>query len=442
MADPVGKLVKGFRRFADGAYIDRRACDAAFARMHRRDPLGDRIHLILACLGLAALFGPPTVTEIALAPLAVFYFVRALNTAPAWIHGFGQPSVLAALALFGWFAVTLAWSPDPDQGWAELNRMRWFLVLPLVHPAIERRPVLAAGMAAGLIVASIAQLLSGFGPFQGMFEARHPGRITGWWDPVVCGSIQVGAVGLFLPAALRGVGRTRAVGVMGLTLALLGLLASGTRGAWISGAGLLVVATVLVLRGAPARTKRSAMILAAALLVGAGGAGVIWRDGISVRVSQAVDEIRAAGDGAFDSPTGARIAVMHLGVETGLTPPFVGAGAGSVRTLASDRFGADSTAAYLAHAHSTPAHLLATGGVPALLLGGLLAWVLLRNAFRGTADEHPGSIVRGVPYAILGLVFASVFDVVLINMQVAAFLGALAALVPAYAPPTTAPRAA
>jgi hypothetical protein len=46
---------------------------------------------------------------------------------------------------------------------------------------------------------------------------------------------------------------------------------------------------------------------------------------------------------------------------------------------------------------------------------------------------------RGVPFALIGLAMASVFDVVLINSQVAALVGALAALGPAYRPGMTDP---
>ena len=57
------------------------------------------VMLILGVLGLICLFGPITMTEIAMIPLFVFFFVRVVNTFPIWIHGFGQPSVLVSIAL-------------------------------------------------------------------------------------------------------------------------------------------------------------------------------------------------------------------------------------------------------------------------------------------------------------------------------------------------------
>ncbi|MEM9373422.1 MAG: hypothetical protein AAGA55_07245, partial [Planctomycetota bacterium] len=210
--------------WVDGSYVDRGRCDAAFARMHARDAIGDRIHCWLACLALFLLPGPATVTEIAVIPLAVFFLARTVNVFPLWLHGFGQPAMLAALAFFGWLAITLLWSPDPGQGIAELNRMRWFLLIGLLYPVIGHRRRLVFVLGAGLMLASVVQLASALPGVREMFPFRHPGRVTGWWSPVVGGTIQAGAVGLFVAPALAGRGRVRWFGLAGLALSLAGLL--------------------------------------------------------------------------------------------------------------------------------------------------------------------------------------------------------------------------
>ncbi len=433
----MGGVLNRLAGFIDGRYVDRPACDAAFERMHRRDAIGDRIHLILGCLALIGICGPTSVGEIAVIPMLVFFVVRVVNTGPVWIHGFGQPAFLAVLGLFGWLALTTAWSPDPGQGWMELARMRWFLFLPLLFPVIERRGVLAGVLAAGLIGATVAQIASGFEPFRGWFAFRHPGRVSGWWQPVVAGTIQVGALGFFLPAAMAGRGWARWVGLVGLTLAGAGLIASGTRGAWLAAVGLLAVAGVLLWRGGSERTRRSMLVAGGVLAVGVVVAGFALRDGVMLRVDQARDEIRLAMDGRVDTPTGGRIAAMRAGVDAGLERPLRGAGAGSFEAVMAERYPEGGDYLRLAHAHSTPVHLFATGGVPAVVLGGLLMVVLIRNAWRSTRDA--GALERGVPFALIGLAMASVFDVVLINSQVAALVGALAALGPAYRPGMTDP---
>jgi hypothetical protein len=413
----------------DGSYIDRPACAAAVDRMHERDAVGDRVHLWLACLGMFLVSGPTTVTELAFVPLAVFFVVRTLNIRGLWIHAVGQPVVLAVGLLAAWAALSLLWSRDVGQGLDEIVRLRWVLLVVLVFPAFERRGVLVRALAWGLIVAGLAQLASGWSGLRPPFEQRHPGRVSGWWDPVVAGTIQAAAVGLFLPAALRGVGRDRWLGLLGLGVALAGLVASGTRGAWVSTAVFLVVAVPWALRGADRRAWWGAMAVGVAgVLVLAGGA-VVMRDGMAVRVGQARAELAAAVAGDLDSPTGARIAVMGAAWEAGVARPLGGAGAGSVNAVATDRLGPDHAAAGLEHAHSMWLHWFGTLGVPGVVLGGLVFVTAVRGAGRAAGGLSGGSwLPRGVGFALVSLAVAGLFDAVLINMQSCALFGALAAV--------------
>lgn len=419
-------------RFVDGVYVDRPACDAAFERMHRRDRVGDRLHLVFACLGLFLLAGPVTVTELAFAPLLVFFFVRAVNTGPLWVHAFGQPLILAALALMAWMLVTLAWSPDRANGLDEVGRLRWLLLGALVYPAIEHRRALTTALALGLIAGGVAQLLSGLDALRPPFEARAPGRVSGWWDPVVAGSVQCAAVGLFLPGAIRGVGRERWIAVAGLGVASAGLLASGTRGAWIGAAVLVVASVPVILRGAGPRARRGAVGVGIGAGVLLGAIGFVQRDGLVRRVAEAQAELAAAVGGELDTWTGARIAVMNFALESGLTTPW-GLGAGGLRAAAVERLGPGDPAA-LPHAHSAPLHLFATLGWPGLLLAGLIAWIALRHGVRDRPADPRRALEAGLPFAIAGLLLAGMFDAVHLNTQTCAMLGALAALSPAYWP--------
>lgn len=415
----------------DGAYVDRDARDRAVERMHRRDPRGDRLHLAAACLGLFLLAGPVSVTEFAFAPLLVLFVLRAPHAGAVWIHGFGQPAVLIALAMAAWTGVTLLWSPDPAQGADEVARLRWLVLPGLIFPVIERRASLAAALACGMIVAGVAQLVSGFDALRPPFETRFPGRVSGWWDPVVAGSMQCAGVGLFLPAALRGVGRPRWFGLAGLGVALAGVLASGTRGAWIAAGVLVLVAAPLILRRAPRARRGTTLRVLGVGAVVLGAAAWMQRDAIGDRIGQARAELAAAAAGDLDTMTGARIAIMRLALESGVTRPW-GLGAGGVRSTAVERFGPEHAAAGMDHAHSSPLHLFGTTGLPGLLLGVLFVWTVWRASRRAEAEADP--IASGLPYALLGLMLAGQFDAVHLNTQTCALLGALAALSPA-APP-------
>ncbi len=59
---------------------------------------------------------------------------------------------------------------------------------------------------------------------------RLPGRNSGWWQPVVGGTMLTAGVGLHLPAALTGRGKWRLIGVFGLVASISGVAATGLAG--------------------------------------------------------------------------------------------------------------------------------------------------------------------------------------------------------------------
>jgi hypothetical protein len=170
-------------------------------------------------------------------------------------------------------------------------------------------------------------------------------------------------------------------------------------------------------------------------LVLLGVVGLTQREGLIIRVEQARTELAAAAGGNLDSPTGARVAVMGLALESGLRRPW-GTGAGGFQDAVVERFGPEHAAAGLAHAHSAPLHLFGTLGWLGLVLGGVWAWTVLRNA--AVVEEDPasvgGGLLRGLPLGIAGVLLAGLFDAVHLNVQTCALLGAMAALAPAYRP--------
>lgn len=436
LPQPVERPKTGLRSrlwgFINGAYIDREACDAAFQRMHRRDAIGDKLNLLLVLGGLVCLFGPVTMTEIAIIPLVVFFFVRVVNTFPVWIHGFGQPALLAALLLVAWMFIALIWSPDRPQGLREIAELRWIALLGFLFPVMEHRRKLIAALCIGLLLGQIGQMLDafdGFGiqPLATLVE-NHPGRIAGWWHPVIAGGLLVAAMGLHLPAALIGRGRTRLLGVLGLLASGVGVLATGTRGAWLAAVLLVVVGVVIMLRIRRVPIRR-------VLLVGTLGvlslaiAGVILRDSLMIRINETRDEITELRSGEYDSYSGRRVRMAQLAIDGFVEHPLIGVGTGGF-----EQWCTQQDQPYGAHAHNSTLHTLSTLGIVGALLWGLVLFIALRNASkRGTADlSQPYTL--GPLLGIVGLMLASLTDSVHINAQTAALLGVLLALCPAYVP--------
>ncbi len=433
------------RWLLDGGWVERDRAAAAFERMHRRDAIGDKIHTALACLAAFGLAGPTSAVEIAYLPLLVFFFVRVVNAGPTWIHWLGQPVMLGALALAAWQAISLAWSGDRWLGLDHLGSLRWLAIGVLFWPVIERRRAIVAAFALGMLAGNASQLAHAVGTaaqIDWLTFPRAKFRNSGWWDPVVGGSLLTAALGLHVPAAIlaRGGARWLALAASGVTLA--GILATGTRGAWIAAAGLIAIsaawgawtalrANAWTVRGTLARGAVLALVLA----VAGGGVWLTAGDTITRRYDKAREEISAAFRGDDDSDTGARISMIYWATRAFGDRPISGVGTGGYRAWVEDR--ADGTNVH-DHAHNAPLHIAATTGVVGLALAGYVVLVALRAGL-ARFPVTPGArgwnaFDAGPVFAIVGLLLAGLFDGVHLNTQTAAVLGLMLGLCPVWRP--------
>lgn len=436
--------------FVTGSYVTRDLCDRAFERMHARDRIGDRIHLVLACLAMIGILGPVSVVDILVLPMVVFFLVRVLNTFPVWIHGFGQPIVLASIMLAALMGVSLLWSESPRAGLEHMSELRWFAMIGFVYPVIEHRRVLIACLCIGFLIGNGSQLIDAFNGFGNPWLAdrlwHEPDRISGWWDPAVGGSVLVAGLGLHLPAAMMGRGRCRVLGLAGTAITLVALVATGTRGAWIAAVLLMVFAFVVAFmkgRSEQSRKGRAGILAAGLVLVVVIGAGVLARsDSTRQRVESARAEIARAMEGDFSSSTGARVSMANQALRAGFEHPAHGLGAGGFRDWMETQTAEPKDDH--AHAHSSVLQIFAENGIPGVAMLLLIASVVLVNSWRcgiETVGERWGYSM-GPFFAAVGLLLISAFDSVLINVHTMALLGALAALSPAYLPkPKANPRA-
>jgi O-antigen ligase len=425
-------LLNPIARFVSGSYITRDPCERAFARMHERDRIGDRIHLALACVCMALVSGPVSVAVLAPVPLVVFFFVRVLNTGPIWIHGLGQPVVIATGLLAGWMALSLAWSSDPATGFEMMGQLRWMTLLVFVYPVIERRMALIAALALGFVLGHGAQVIDAFNGFGNAWLAdalwHEPERISGWWDPAVGGSVLVGALGLHLPGALGGKGRARWVALLGCAITTIALVATGTRGAWIAALVMLVLA--IGARVVMSRRYGVGIALLIVVLVGAGVSFALVREGAGVRIDQAREQIRRASEGDLDSTIGARISMADKAIESFAAHPVRGVGAGGFRGVMETT---DSTLDDAAHAHNQVLQWASELGFVGLAMGVLVVVCALVGAARW-ARLDPWSYRAAPLWGMIGLVLVSAFDSVMVNLHSAALFGALSALCPVWAP--------
>lgn len=399
------------------------------------DRPGYLLHLAFAWCACICLAGPTSVVEVGAAPLFVTTGLRLIRTWRTTLDLLAQPHMLWFLAWACYSVLSLAWSPDPGRWETDLNALRWVLFPIALWPVVHHRRALLVAIAAGIIISIGAQLVHLMEVRTGArllgFD-RAPGRISAWHDPVAGASVLVGGLGLWLPTIISKRRLVQIVGVVGSGLVLVGIVLTGTRGAWIASALLLGLSGGVCLLLAPVRARlvrRLPIVLVAgvALLV---GAWIFAGDGLRDRFDRGVDEVaRAIEHQDYASDTGARIAMWQQASRGFAHAPVFGLGSGGYGPWASaDAEARGIEASIHTHAHGLVPHLLATHGLVGSALFGGFVFASLRAAAR--TRSH-------LALALVGLLLAGLFDTVQVNMQTAALAAALIGLSPARAPSDT-----
>lgn len=435
------------RDLRDVPWLDRTAALAAFDRQSRRAWLGERAHEAVAvffyfCLGL-----PISPVEVA---NCILFGTWILGMAVVWgtqRYIFLQPVVWLGLAWMAWQGLGLLWTPDVARGVEQFGAIRFLAAIVAVWPVIRRRSWFIAAAAGGFLVGNAAQAAVAIGVRYDIqwlvpsFEPRVAGRNGGWWPAVAGGEMLVAALALHLPAALMGRGRARVVAVLGAAATLAGILATGTRGAWIAAGLLTLIVAVVAIRRSASPGRTLAIIAAAGVALGAG----VWfaaGDAISRRVTAAREEVRTAIHRAdFNSDNGLRVLMVLWALDAVREYPLGGVGTGGFTAWMRERGDSIDLAAYErfvrqdhGHCHNALLQAAAANGVPgALLLGGLLglaAWTGMARLRR----EDLGTYRAGPAFAVLGMLLLTPFDAFNLSAQTAAVLGAMIALSPAWRP--------
>lgn len=412
--------------------------EGLFAAQRAADPFGVRLHLLFGCAYVFLAAWPTTWVDWAGLCLLVCFAVRMLThhriLGPLW----WDPAARLTAALVAWVALSVLWSKGDRPDWAaDAGSMRYAAAIALLYPVMDRRGVLLACLLAGFACGELSQAAHALSVWSGrplMLFNRDPARLSGWWDPVVGGSLLCGALGVSLGLALagespggvgeRGWGRLR-VGarVMSVTT-VVAIAATGTRGAWIGAAGLLVVGACVVGWRWRARLGDGAgarLVVAGLGAAALAAAGVALSPGLRARAEAGYREVAGALEQRdYGTDTGMRLAMWGWAGRAIAESPIVGVGAGGYRPFAEGYAARKPDAAALpkphAHAHSWYLHALATlGVVGAGLMGAMVV--------AGVGHAH-----RAVWLGAAGLALAGVFDTIHVNQQTANLLFILLAL--------------
>ncbi len=413
----------------------------ALTACRRGDPRGSLVHLACAVAMCLLVSWPTSIVELAGIPLILALLIRIQHTRRVLLGIGRQPHMLIAYAVVAWLAITLAWSADRSQGLEELGAWRWLWVPIAIWPVIHRRLLLtrivAWGFAAGIASQWLHLLgtqtdLAIFGPF---VWDRDPARISGWWDPVVGGTLLVACLGMHTGLATVGTRPARLASAIAAVFVLASIALTGTRGAMLAAAAMLAIGPALIF----ARTtlqRRHITAIAVAALAGVVVIAGVWSlhgPAIAERAQEARAEVRAALDGAPPrGDTAMRVRMGEWAIAGWEQAPLTGRGAGSFRTFSVEALQAEGLdpARFTTHdhAHSAIPHALFVGGLPYAALLTAMLWTCV------VAGVRTGNLPAAL--GILGLCAAGTFDTIQLNAQTMALLFVLIALSPSRPPPT------
>jgi O-antigen ligase len=425
-----------------------------FVAQRRGDRVGHAIHLALALGGCFFTGWSTSYAEWCMLPVLICFLVRMTGQHRV-LEPLAHDRVVRLWVAWGaWAGLSVLWSygraPGVHEWLNDVQSLRFFALPLVLWPVMDRRNWLIAAVVAGIACGQLSQnvhlatisLHTSWMPYH-----REMGRITGWWDPAVSGSILCAGLGFWLSAGVFGkTVRARMIGATG-SLATLGCIAlTGTRGAWIGAALLLGIACWMLLRRSRSQGFAIGAVAAVALAAGTLGVGA-WMyvadvkdpstlPGIAQRLRHGVDEVRGAlGPHGYESDTGLRIAMWRWGWAALRTHPLFGVGAGGYRPWVQSRTEEEAAELHApagaiklvhSHAHSWYVHTFATLGV---IGGALLLWLVGTAILAGLRGSHDsGLFACGPPMALLGLACAGLFDSITINQQTALLFFVLLAL--------------
>jgi O-antigen ligase len=387
--------------------------------------------------------GSMAMVELGGLPALVLYLVLLPRMWRLGVRVFLQPVVLGIIAWAAWIAISLLWSPDRSKGVWELgtSRFGWFIIV--LWPMLRHRRSLIVSLALGFLASNGAQLalalVRACKP-EWDFNPRYPDRNPGWWvHPTICGYMLVAAVGLHIPGACLARGRGTWLARAALVVTWMGILATGTRGAFLAGGALTVAGALagFVSRWRNAQPAKRLRLVGGMLLLTLAGAlivaGVASSDtSVGNRMREGIDEVsRFVQAGDVSTFTGARAEFAAWAWEQFREHPLRGVGAGgyeaSVHTMLAKSNREARTPHIPPQAHNTFLHAAATLGLVGLAIGAWVAWGVLRGAY-DLAKGRWATRDAGPFWALLGMLAVTPFDVLYVNSPPSALLAVLFAL--------------
>ena len=393
---------------------DRNSVSHVLGIIQRRDPIGHRVHTVLAALFLFTL---PLVTAgsaITFGLLLIYALIRLPNTWRCYSSLLRVPVLWALAAWIAITAVSLTWSDNVSLGADELSAARVLLLPLLVWPVMSHLQVLLGAALLGVLAQNILQAgeLIGIVPHD-PDDAEN--RIAGLLHPIHTGAWTAAAMCWLLAIVMYARDRWRWLALVLAIAAAAGAFLAGSRGPWLAaGAAVpLVILTALVRRH---KASRPAIALAVSGVVGLAVAWPIVNETVEQRFNAAMTHYHDAVDQqTYDTSVGSRIAMWTWAWTMFADSPVGGVGAGAYHHTAREQptyqaaIERDPNAEvwFKDHAHSTYLHTLATTGAVggAALLAAIVFLLMQAGPMR---ISEPWS--HGTLFVVIGWLIGAQFD--------------------------------
>jgi O-antigen ligase len=445
---------------ATGAWWLRLAGEKSLDRLHKfsfrypTDGLGDAIHLVIACICCLFIALPISVTEIVYGILLGCWGIRLPFIKHSLLLHFRQWPFLLLLLFIAWQAITLLETNDLWAGIQQWGVLRYAAFALALYPLARPRGLLLLCLAAGFFIATLAQVALVLQPsLAGHLGLRLPsveGRVGAWWPVVTMGEGLVAILAIHL-GALRHARSipVAAVASIGAASSLVGILITGTRGAWLAAAALCVIWACIFIT---TRARRGFGLLITAFVAIALLATLTaaLTPSIQTRITDARKEIaRMIDRGEYQTNIGLRVKMAQWGWDAWKEHPWTGIGPGDFRgwVLAKSESATPNEQAAIevfsasrhGHPHNALLGVAVSSGIPAaVLLVALTATGGIIAARRGTRQADGSTLVRayaaGPAWIILAMTLLWPFDVVTQSVQPATIFMLGLALAPGWLP--------
>ena len=180
-----------------------------FARQRATDRLGLGIHLGFAAAYVLLAGWPTTWVTWSALPLLVCLLIRITGhlyilEALCWDH-----VTRLTVALAAWIGLSALWSSGgPKDLLGDATGMLFALAIPILYPVLDRRRLLLIALVAGIACGQLSQVVHLAGikfNIQQLQWHRFSDRVSGWWDPVVGGSVLCAGLGVWCGGLLGAI---------------------------------------------------------------------------------------------------------------------------------------------------------------------------------------------------------------------------------------------